>query len=420
MRCSAAWTASAGVFPESSSSVTRKAATSESVSVAKRWPLAASSSRSARKFSMMPLWTTARRSLACGWALFSVGLPCVAQRVWPMPIVAAERRSASLASRLRSLPSRAHAAQLAVLQRRDAGGIIAAIFEPLQRLDDPRRRRALAQNADNPAHDDPRKIRDMGETLNGPDRRKRANRAPCAQTSLNPFRPEHFGVGVAALPADVRASGCAILEQSAASLAGRRRLNSADHGAPAASSRHQSHPRRDAAARRRGACGLARRAHRARRPQRLRQVDAAAHRRRRDRARYRRALRAAGPQRSPISNRRRISPASPPRSTSSPPASTRLRPIAPARCSTKPGSTPSADPRHFSGGEARRAAIAKALAREPEAAAARRADQSSRHRRHRMAGAAARGLARRLRADQPRPAAARATSPRRPSGSTVG
>ena len=36
---------------------------------------------------MMPLWTTTMRPVQsrCGWAFSSVGRPCVAQRVWPMP-----------------------------------------------------------------------------------------------------------------------------------------------------------------------------------------------------------------------------------------------------------------------------------------------------------------------------------------------
>jgi hypothetical protein len=38
------------------------------------------------EFSMMPIWTTATRSVAIGCALVSFGTPCVAQRVWPMPI----------------------------------------------------------------------------------------------------------------------------------------------------------------------------------------------------------------------------------------------------------------------------------------------------------------------------------------------
>src|SRR5262245_25473551 len=87
------------------SCVTRWATTSVSVSEPNFVPVLSSSSRSSRKFSMIPLWTTARRSVACGWALSSVGRPCVAQRVWPIPIVPVSGARASLASRLRSLPS---------------------------------------------------------------------------------------------------------------------------------------------------------------------------------------------------------------------------------------------------------------------------------------------------------------------------
>jgi hypothetical protein len=38
---------------------------------------------------MMPLWTTKIRlwQSVCGWALTNVGLPWVAQRVWPIPSV---------------------------------------------------------------------------------------------------------------------------------------------------------------------------------------------------------------------------------------------------------------------------------------------------------------------------------------------
>ena len=50
------------------------------------------------------------------------------------------------------LAAGAPARQLAILERGDAGGIVAAIFEPLQRIDDERRDRLAAQNADNPAH----------------------------------------------------------------------------------------------------------------------------------------------------------------------------------------------------------------------------------------------------------------------------
>ncbi len=36
---------------------------------------------------MMPLWTTETPPETCGWAFLSEGTPCVAQRVWPMPMV---------------------------------------------------------------------------------------------------------------------------------------------------------------------------------------------------------------------------------------------------------------------------------------------------------------------------------------------
>ena len=81
------------------------ATTSVSVSLSKRRPSADSSTFSSWKFSMMPLWTTATRSVAMGWALRSDGLPCVAQRVWPMPMVPGSGSAASRVSRLTSLPS---------------------------------------------------------------------------------------------------------------------------------------------------------------------------------------------------------------------------------------------------------------------------------------------------------------------------
>ena len=101
---------------------------------------------------MMPLWTMATRSVACGCAFDSVGAPCVAQRVWPMPAVPASGSAFSRASRLASLPPARRRVELPVLERGDAGGIVAAIFEPLQRIDDQRRDRLAAQNADDAAH----------------------------------------------------------------------------------------------------------------------------------------------------------------------------------------------------------------------------------------------------------------------------
>ena len=53
-------------------------------------PSARSRSRSSVQFSTMPLSTmcTRRELSSCGWAFASVTRPCVAQRVWPMPVVA--------------------------------------------------------------------------------------------------------------------------------------------------------------------------------------------------------------------------------------------------------------------------------------------------------------------------------------------
>ncbi len=69
----------------SSSSAIRWAKISVSVSEEKRCPRAVSSAFSSRWFSMMPLCTTATPAYWCGWAFSSEGLPCVAQRVCPMP-----------------------------------------------------------------------------------------------------------------------------------------------------------------------------------------------------------------------------------------------------------------------------------------------------------------------------------------------
>ena len=57
---------------------------------------------------MIPLWMTATRPswLTWGWALLSVGPPCVAQRVWPIPVVESGMGSLpSRVSRLASLPA---------------------------------------------------------------------------------------------------------------------------------------------------------------------------------------------------------------------------------------------------------------------------------------------------------------------------
>ena len=91
--------ASSGDIWRSRYDVSSCATTSVSVSLSKRRPSASSSSLSSWKFSMMPLCTIATRSVAMGWALRSLGLPCVAQRVWPMPIVPRQRLACRAAPR---------------------------------------------------------------------------------------------------------------------------------------------------------------------------------------------------------------------------------------------------------------------------------------------------------------------------------
>jgi hypothetical protein len=65
------------VSPRSYWRATSSTATSLSVSLANFTPAASNSPRSAAKFSMIPLWTTAIFPAAslCGCALRSVGLP---------------------------------------------------------------------------------------------------------------------------------------------------------------------------------------------------------------------------------------------------------------------------------------------------------------------------------------------------------
>ena len=119
----------------------RWAATSVSVSDENCTPDASSSARRRAKFSMIPLWIEGelgRRPPRCGCALSSVGPPWVAQRVCPMPVVdggsgcVGERllevgRACRPACAWRSRPS---------VDQGDAGGVVAAVLEPAQALDD--------------------------------------------------------------------------------------------------------------------------------------------------------------------------------------------------------------------------------------------------------------------------------------------
>ena len=131
--------------------------------------------------------------------------------------------------------------------------------------------------------------------------------------------------------------------------------------------RHQADLRRHAAAGGRRTVGLDRRARLPGRPQRLRQVDAAEDRRRPDRAGWRHAASCSRAPPSATCRRSRIFPASRPRWPMSRPASTPGDDrIGRAICSNSSGSPATRDPAHVSGGEARRAALARVLAPSPD------------------------------------------------------
>ena len=84
--------------------------------------------------------------------MLSVGAPCVAQRVWPMPVVPGSGVRVQRGGQVAQLALGAAAVDVAVHQRGDAGAVIAAIFQPPQRLQQQRRRGTRADDADDAAH----------------------------------------------------------------------------------------------------------------------------------------------------------------------------------------------------------------------------------------------------------------------------
>ena len=130
------------------------AKTSVSVSLENVWPAFASAALRSAKFSKMPLWTTTILPVqsVCGWAFSSVGRPCVAQRVWPMPVDAGGRRAVQLLDEVGELARDAVDGEAPVRERRDARRVVAAVFEPLQALEQQRRRLPRTDVADDSAH----------------------------------------------------------------------------------------------------------------------------------------------------------------------------------------------------------------------------------------------------------------------------
>ena len=88
IRSSVSRSAASKLRPRRSASAISWGITSVSVSLSQVTPAAARRSRSSRWFSTMPFCTTTTSPALeqWGWALRSLGSPCVAQRVCPMPL----------------------------------------------------------------------------------------------------------------------------------------------------------------------------------------------------------------------------------------------------------------------------------------------------------------------------------------------
>ena len=71
-----------------------------------------------------------------------------------MPMVPPSGSLGSRVFEVAKLAFGAAARQLALLERGDAGGIVAAIFQPLERIDHQRRDRLTADNSNYAAHVD--------------------------------------------------------------------------------------------------------------------------------------------------------------------------------------------------------------------------------------------------------------------------
>ena len=103
---------------------------------------------------MMPLCTTTMWPVQSRWgcAFSSVGRPCVAQRVWPMPYSPSSGLTARTSSRRASLPALRRSSMRAVADDRDAGRVVAAVLEPPQPLDEDGEDLLAADVADDAAH----------------------------------------------------------------------------------------------------------------------------------------------------------------------------------------------------------------------------------------------------------------------------
>ena len=161
-RRSMARVASASEAPPAICCSIRWASTSVSVAEVMVCPAASSSARSSAWFSMIPLWIRARRPVqsVCGWAFSAVGLPWVAQRVWPMAAACPVGRvGRQLAPAWPPSPCRpagpAPARRSAVDHHGDAGRVVAPVLELVERAEEQGDGVGLAGDADDAAHGAP-------------------------------------------------------------------------------------------------------------------------------------------------------------------------------------------------------------------------------------------------------------------------
>ena len=101
------------------------------------WPSAASESRSSRKFSTIPLRTTATSSSAqpvSGCAFSYETFPWVAQRVWPTPVVDWRSVRPGGFLQLVEVSDGANVLETLVFDETEPGRVIAAVLESLEPL----------------------------------------------------------------------------------------------------------------------------------------------------------------------------------------------------------------------------------------------------------------------------------------------
>ena len=90
--------------------------------------------------------------LICGWAFASVTPPCVAHRVWPMPVVPGDFLGGGALDQALDAAGLLGDVEAAVVQDRDASGVIAAIFETFQALKNDGRCFLFSDISDDSAH----------------------------------------------------------------------------------------------------------------------------------------------------------------------------------------------------------------------------------------------------------------------------